>query len=110
MSEYFSLAYASIVPLVRCEGNSGARPAKLFASLACGVPVIYSGEGEGAAIVAQGKAGIVVPPEDSREIARAMRGLISDPLERDEMAKRARDVAVQRFAWPGIVDRWLASL
>jgi colanic acid biosynthesis glycosyl transferase WcaI len=110
MPEYFSLACASIVPLVRCEGNIGARPAKLFASLACGVPVIYSGEGEGAGIIAEGKAGIVVPPEDSREMARAMRSLMNDPLQRDEMAKRAREIAVERFAWPGIVDRWLASL
>jgi colanic acid biosynthesis glycosyl transferase WcaI len=110
MSEYFSLAYASIVPLVRCEVNRGARPSKLFASLACGVPVIYSGEGEGAAIVTDAHAGLVVPPEDSRAIANAMRRLIDDPVQRDEMAKRARDVAVERFAWPGIVDRWLASL
>ena len=110
MSEYFSLAYASIVPLVRCEVNRGARPSKLFASLACGVPVIYSGEGEGAVIVADANAGLVVPPEDSRAIANAMRRLIDAPSERDEMAKRARDVAVERFAWPGIVDRWLASL
>jgi colanic acid biosynthesis glycosyl transferase WcaI len=110
MSEYFSLAYASIVPLVRCEVNRGARPSKLFASLACGVPVIYSGEGEGAAIVTDAQAGLVVPPEDSRAIANAMRRLIDDPVQRDEMAKRARDVAVERFAWPGIVDRWLASL
>jgi colanic acid biosynthesis glycosyl transferase WcaI len=110
MSEYFSLAHASVVPLVRCEGNIGARPAKVFASLACGVPVIYSGEGEGAAIIAEAGAGIVVPPEDSREIARAMRRLMNDPAEREEMSRRARDVAVQRYAWPAILDRWLASL
>jgi colanic acid biosynthesis glycosyl transferase WcaI len=110
MSSYFSLAYASIVPLVRSGVNDGARPAKLFASLACGVPIIYSGTGEGAAIVSDANAGIVVPPEDAAAIAAAMRELLRDPSRRATMARNARAVAVERFAWPGIVDRWLASL
>jgi colanic acid biosynthesis glycosyl transferase WcaI len=110
MADYFSLAYASIVPLVRSGVNDGARPSKLFASLACGVPVIYSGEGEGAAIVEDAQAGIVVPPEDPAAIADAMRALIAQPELREAMARRARAVAIERFAWPGIVDRWLASL
>ncbi len=110
MSDYFSLAFASIVPLVRSGVNDGARPAKLFASLACGVPVIYSGTGEGAAIVRDADAGIVVPPEDAGAIAAAMRAMLRDPARRETMARNARAVAVERFAWPDIVDRWLASL
>jgi len=110
MSEYFSLACASVVPLIRSNHNGGARPSKLFASLACGVPVIYSGEGEGAAIVEEAQAGIVVAPENPAAIAGAMRTLIALPNLREQMAQRARAVAIERFAWPGIVDRWLASL
>lgn len=110
MAEYFSLAYASIVPLIRSSVNNAARPAKLFASLACGVPVIYSGDGEGAAIVRDAGVGIVVAPEDSAAIAATMRALMNDPAHRQAMATRARALAVERFAWPNIVDRWLASL
>jgi colanic acid biosynthesis glycosyl transferase WcaI len=110
MADYFSLAYASIVPLVRSGVNDGARPAKVFASLACGVPVIYSGNGEGAAIITDADAGIVVPPEDAGAIAEAMRELLRDPARREVMARNARTAAVEHFAWPGIVERWLATL
>ncbi|HTX57360.1 MAG TPA: glycosyltransferase family 4 protein [Candidatus Acidoferrales bacterium] len=110
LPDYFSLACASVVPLTRSRHNHGARPAKLFSSLACGVPVIYSGDGEGAGIVQDARAGIVVAPEDPRAIAQAMLRLMDDPIERGQMSQRARALAVERFAWSKIVDGWLASL
>ena len=108
--EYFSLAVASVVLLVRSELHRDARPSKLFASFACGVPVIYGGEGEGADIVEHASAGVVVPPEDPAALAAAMATLAADPVQRTRMANNARTLAVERFAWPGIVDRWVASL
>lgn len=110
MPDYFSLACASIVPLSRSELHRGARPSKLFPSLSSGVPVIYSGEGEGAAIVESAGAGIVIPPETPCAMAEAMRRLMGDSIERARMSANARAVAVEQFAWSGIVDRWLASL
>ncbi len=110
MPEYFSLACASIVPLVRNDVHLGARPSKIFPSFACGIPVIFSGEGEGAALIRDAGAGIVVPPEDPAAIAGAMREMIDNPQAHRAMSERARNVAVERFAWPAIVDRWLASL
>ena len=108
--EYFSLAVASVVLLVRSELHRDARPSKLFASFACGVPVIYGGEGEGADIVEHAGAGLVVPPEDPAALAMAMATLAADPVQRTRMANNARTLAVERFAWSGIVDRWVASL
>jgi len=110
MPEYFSLACASIVPLLRRDLHQGARPSKLFPSFACGVPVIYSGEGEGARIVSEAGAGLVVPPEDPGAIAGAMRALGGDAALRAQMSERARALAIDRFAWPAIVERWLGTL
>lgn len=110
MPRYFSLAYASIVPLVRSELMRGARPSKIFPALASGVPVIYSGEGEGARLVEDAHAGIVVPPENAAALARAVVDLCANPTLRAEMAVSARTVAVERFAWSTIVERWLRSL
>lgn len=110
MPEYFSLAYASIVPLVRGDLMRGARPSKLFPAFACGVPVIYSGEGEGAKLVSEGGAGVVVPPESIDALARAMEAMIDDPQRRAQMSVAARALALDRFAWSTIVDTWLASL
>ncbi len=110
MPKYFSLAYGSIVPLVRSELMRGARPSKMFPSFACGVPVVYSGEGEGAQLVENAGAGVAVRPEDAAALANAMRALVDDPEGREAMSKNARALAVDRFAWSNIVDRWLASL
>ena len=110
MPAYFSLAYASIVPLVRSELMRGARPSKLFPALASGVPIVYSGEGEGAQLVADAQAGVVVPPENPTALANAMRELCDDVATRNEMAERARALAVDRFAWSTIVGSWLQTI
>ncbi len=110
MPDYFALAAASIVPLVRSSVTRGARPSKLFPAFSCGIPVIYSGEGEGAQLVADAGAGIVVPPEDSAALAEGMLAVARDPVARERMSQAARKLALDRFAWSNIVDAWLASL
>jgi glycosyltransferase involved in cell wall biosynthesis len=110
MPRYFSLAYASIVPLVRSDLMRGARPSKMFPSLASGVPIVYSGEGEGARLVSEASAGVVVPPENPIALARAIAALSLDETSRNDMAVRARALAVDRFAWSTIIDRWLDSI
>jgi colanic acid biosynthesis glycosyl transferase WcaI len=110
MPDYYSIARASIVPLVRSGVTRGARPSKLFPSFASGVPVIYSGEGEGAALVTDARVGIAVDPENPHAIAEAMRRLIADESFHAELARNARRLAVERFAWQSIVADWLRSL
>lgn len=110
MPRYFSIAYASIVPLVQSELTRGARPSKLFPAMASGVPILYSGEGEGANLVSDAGVGLVVTPENPHDMAAAMRRLIADPQLRAEMSVRAREVAVDRYAWSSIVEKWLHSL
>jgi glycosyltransferase involved in cell wall biosynthesis len=82
----------------------------MFPSLACGVPVLYCGEGESAALIADAGAGIVAAPEDPHAIAEGIRAIVRDPAHRDTMAQNARRVAVERFAWGSIVDEWLLSM
>jgi colanic acid biosynthesis glycosyl transferase WcaI len=110
MHSYYSLASAAIVTAVRSSAELGMRPAKLFPAFSCGVPVIYSGEGEGANLVKEIAAGIVVPPEDPEAIANAMRMLISDAELRGELGRSGRKAAMERFSWSTIVDSWLRSI
>ncbi len=110
MPEYFSLATASIVPLVNSPLMRGARPSKMFPSLACGVPVLYCGEGESAALISEAGAGLVAEPENSNAIAENMRAIARDPARREAMSQNARRLAVERFAWGSIVEEWLRSM
>lgn len=50
----------------------GVSPNKLFDYLACDLPVVTNVEGEVATIVDRANAGVVVPPDDARALARAM--------------------------------------
>ena len=51
----------------------GTRPARVYPAMAAGKPVVYSGSGEGARLIADAGAGIVTPPEDAAALAAAIR-------------------------------------
>ncbi len=104
-------ASRAAVSVIRAGGLlEGVRPAKLFPAMASGVPILYSGAGEGARIVADADAGLVVPPEDPGALADAMRRLLDDPAAARAMGEAGRRLAVARFSWASIADRWLAEL
>jgi colanic acid biosynthesis glycosyl transferase WcaI len=110
MPRYFTTAYATIIPLARNPLFEGTRPAKIFPSLATGTPIIYSGEGEGARLVSEANAGIVVPPESPSAMAEAIRNLIEQPALHAELARNARQCALESFSWETIIARWLREL
>ena len=85
------------------------RPAKVFAIMACARPVIYAGHGEGADLVRNASAGIVVPPEDPERLAEAVRMIIADPMRAAETGANGRRF-VAELAWDKIVPAWLADL
>lgn len=110
MPRYFSIAYASIIPLARNSLFLATRPAKLFPSWACGVPVIYSGEGEGADLTSSAKAGIVIPPESPKDLIEAILTLVQSPDLRTRFSQNGRDFVVSYYSWKSIVHNWLAEL
>jgi colanic acid biosynthesis glycosyl transferase WcaI len=109
MPRYFSLASASIVPLKKNKLFEGARPSKMFPALGSEVPVIYSGEGEAAELVLSSGGGIVVEPENSEELARAILELKRNPA-RKEMGKKGRKFVEEHYAWKEIIVHWLEEL
>jgi colanic acid biosynthesis glycosyl transferase WcaI len=82
----------------------------MFPALGCGTPIIYSGEGEGAAIVQQADCGLVVPPGDADAIAQAVRELVADPERARRLGANGRALAEREYGWDAIVGRWLADL
>lgn len=107
MPRYFSLASASIVPLKKSKLFEGARPSKMFPALASETPVIYSGEGEAAALIRESGGGVVVEPENPTALARAVRDLRENPAQCQAMGAAGRQFAAENFAWPRIIETWL---
>lgn len=68
---------------------------KVYAAAACGVPVVYVGEGEGAGLVAEHALGVVVPYETDAVVAALLTALRREitPGERKRLAGWARESA-----------------
>jgi colanic acid biosynthesis glycosyl transferase WcaI len=110
MPDFFSIAVASIAPLVKNELFKGARPSKIFPSLACGIPVIFCGEGETADLLIQHGAGLVVEPENACALAEAIERFADDDNLRKVLGANGRKLACTRFSWETIVVDWLEQL
>ena len=74
-------------------------PQTVLEALACGVPVVGSQVGGIPDAVLPGENGLLVPPGDTRALHDALHSMLSDGPKRTEMAKRAREIAVERFSF-----------
>lgn len=86
------------------------RPVKVLSGMASGKAIAYSGAGEGARLVKEAKAGIVVAPEDHAALAAAISELINDPALAHSLGRNGRDYVERNLAWPAIVQSWLEEL
>jgi glycosyltransferase involved in cell wall biosynthesis len=68
----------------------GALASKIFDYLGLGKPIIFCGRGDTANLLEMTKSGIVVEPEDSRELATAILKLFRDQALRVRMGRAAR--------------------
>ncbi|HSP17449.1 MAG TPA: glycosyltransferase [Thermoanaerobaculia bacterium] len=80
---------------------------RLFDAIAAGIPVIATERGFAADLVESEGLGIVVPPEDARAVAGAIRRLLMDDVFRSACVMNLERVR-PRFAWE-VVTRPLAD-
>ena len=106
----YGLATAGLATLRSSALMEGARPAKALAVMGCARPVIYSGAGEGAALVREADAGIVVAPEDPEALAAAIRLLTNDPAEATRLGANGRRFVETHLTWAALTASWLAEL
>ncbi|MEW5946243.1 MAG: glycosyltransferase family 4 protein [bacterium] len=85
-----SLAGAGICSRAAGEYSRDALPAKMFEYMACELPVVMAAECEGGRLLREADAGIVVPPEDPRQLAEAILALAADPAEAARLGANGR--------------------
>ena len=110
MPKFFSVAVGSVAPLVKNELFKGARPSKIFPSLASGVPVIFCGEGEAAALLLDNDAGLVVAPENAPALAAAVIRLSQDRALQRRLGANGRRLVQEQFNWDTIASGFLDQL
>lgn len=108
-------ALAGLVPIVDVSGRAttGLAPLKLFETLAAGLPVIATDYPTQAEFVRDNACGIVVPPDDAANLARAVAELARNPAAAKAMGRRGRDAVALAHSWDhraGEVDTLLRAL
>jgi glycosyltransferase involved in cell wall biosynthesis len=110
MAELYSITYASIACLKNITVANQMRLSKIFPSLSCEVPVIYSGKGEAANIISLNKCGITVEPENPPELAKAILSISENENYRNELGKAGRNMVKTSYSWEIIIDKWIKQL
>jgi glycosyltransferase involved in cell wall biosynthesis len=78
------------VPLQRHGNYDRAVPTKLVEAMAAGRPVVASDLGRMGAMVRAADCGVLVPPDDARAHAEALRALLTDPAEARRLGANGR--------------------
>jgi len=81
-----------------------ACPNKFMDYLAAGLPVLVNFRGEAGWICEREHCGVVVPPEDPRAMADAIRQLARDPERSRAIGRRAARVAAEQFDRARLVE------
>ncbi len=111
MSSVLSQFDVALVPLKNIALFKGARPSKMFELMACEVPFIFCGEGEGADIAEKSGCAIKVPPENPRRLAESILELEGLPLEkRKEMGREGRSFVERQFNRGILAERLAGKL
>lgn len=106
MPRYFALADALLVTLKRGLIFSLTIPAKVQSYLACGRPVAAALDGEGARVIEESGAGLVVPAEDAGSLAEAVLRLYeTSSEEREEMGRQGRAYSEEHFEREKLLDQ-----
>jgi starch synthase len=77
-------------------------------AMACGTAVVGSRVGGVPEVVAEGAAGLLVPPGDPEALADALNALLRDPAWAEAMGRAGRERAVNEFGWGAIAEQTAA--
>ena len=89
---------ATLVPLIK--QIYGAVPSKIYESMAAGLPILFSGEGEGQRIVEKYQIGLVAAAKDYAKIQENIKTLASNKELRETMKNNCVDCANNVFNRP----------
>lgn len=70
----------------------------------CGLPVVASDLPGVRTVVRHGETGLLTPPNDLDALSSALSTLLADPVMRQRMGERARQLAMAHFSWERHLD------
>jgi glycosyltransferase involved in cell wall biosynthesis len=110
IAAWYSAAIAGLVVVLDNPLAKLTRSAKIFSTMASGVPVLHSGEGEGALLVEKAEAGLVLAPGDAEALANGIIQLVDNPEWARSLGLNGRRYAERHLGWAGLVREWQDEL
>lgn len=111
MPAFFACADAMLVSLRNEPIFALTVPSKVQAYMACGKPILASLTGEGAVVITDARAGIVVSPSTPEALGEAMAMVASmRPDELRTMGQLARRAYEQHYSLGAVTSRLVANL
>ncbi len=95
--------YSDLDVLVISSRNEGT-PVSVIEAMAAGVPVAVTRVGGLPDLVEDGWTGMLAPPDDPDALAESIRRLLTDRELAEDIAKRARPMAIERFSIERLID------
>ncbi|PRR76808.1 Alpha-D-kanosaminyltransferase [Clostridium liquoris] len=89
---------ATVIPLKKLDLFKGALPSKMFEALSSELPIVLAVEGEAEKLINNAKAGIVVEPENEKEIAEAVLKLYKDRELRETLGANGRKYVMKNYS------------
>lgn len=107
------LSAAAILPSVYQDVYGGRHPLTellglaALEAMAAGTPIIASSVGSLPEVVEDGRTGLLVPPNNSDAIAKAIDRVLSDTSFAASLASAGRAHVLRRFTWDAVAERCL---
>ena len=108
--KYYAMADVCLVPLRNVALFDAFIPSKMFEIMAMARPTVASVRGEAADILRSSGGALVVEPEDSEAVARAIRFLHEHPEEARTMGQKARNFVVNNYSRQSLAACYLKIL
>jgi sugar transferase (PEP-CTERM/EpsH1 system associated) len=99
MNDVLAEGTIAIAPMLSGSGIQN----KILEAMACGLPVVTTTIGVGALAAVRGRDILVADGEE--EFARAVAGLLGEPLRAEEMGRQGRDYVVATHSWERCAER-----
>lgn len=106
VASIYAASHLVVDPVFDDDAARARSPLKIVESLAMGVPVVTGDVGDRAAMLDNGRAGILVKPGSADALAEGIISVMSDRARYDWMAERARVVSEQ-FRWDRLVHEFV---
>lgn len=107
MPDFYCISDICLIPLKNIEIFKTFIPSKMFEIMACGIPIVASLEGESADILKESNAALVVEPDDSEAIKKALLELKNNEVLYRQLKENGPKFVEENYSRKKLAEKYL---